>query len=352
MTTRDPGDAGLVRRHLRLISGSGSDEAAHHPVTESDEIEGLVPTPRVYSRVTGPSWEANPPGRASNPLAAYADELARGTPPFATPRPRRPIIALRQISVGFGGVHALDQVDLDVAEHEVVAVVGENAAGKSTLAKVIAGVVQPSSGVIEVDGAPVTITDPGMARRLGIAMVFQELALADNLDVTANLFLGQERLHHGLLNVLEMEETARRHLNKIGARITSVRTPVGQLSGGQRQSIAIARAMLGEPRVILLDEPTSSLSITQTAEVLNLIQRLRDLGRAVVLISHNLGDVRAVADRVVVLRHGQNNGSAAMSDVSYEDIVAAVTGAVSTLPVPRQTATPRVSFTPSQAAEG
>jgi len=258
--------------------------------------------------------------------------------PVPTPQPQAsrpaPTLTLRGVDVFFGGVHALEHVDFDVYPREVVALVGENAAGKSVLAKVLAGVYQPTAGQIAIDGAPVTIPNPTAAQRLGIATVFQDLALANNLDVAANLFLGRELRTGGVMRRAEMEILAREKLAEIGARIPSVRLPVSTLSGGQRQSVAIARAMLGQPRIVVLDEPTASLSITQTAEVLDVIQRMRELGCGVVLISHNLADVQAVADRVVVLRHGRNNGDAPVSQVTYEDIVAAITGAACTLPTP------------------
>ncbi len=254
----------------------------------------------------------------------------------------QPFLALRQVHVAFGGVHALDDIDFDIYPHEIVALVGENAAGKSTLAKVIAGVHRPTSGKIYSDGEEVTIPNPAAATRLGISIVFQELALADNLDVTANMFLGHELRSASVLHNAQMENMAREVLDEIGARIPSVRYPVAQLSAGQRQSVAIARALLANPRIVILDEPTSSLSVSQTAEVLNLIVRLRDRGHGVVLISHNLADIQAIADRVAVLRHGCLVGTAPMSQVSYEDIVATMTGAARKLPVPQTVRSSRV----------
>ena len=192
----------------------------------------------------------------------------------------------------------------------------------------IAGVITPDAGIIESDGVPVTIPTPTSAHALGITTVFQELALAENLDIVSNLYLGRE-LHKGnLLLESEMEDVARQILRDLRIRVPSVRTLVADLSGGQRQAVAIARTLLGKPRIVILDEPTASLSVSSTAEVLTLIERLRDLGHGVVLISHNMGDVRAVADRIEVLRHGRNNGSFAARTVSYEDIIAAITGAV------------------------
>lgn len=246
-----------------------------------------------------------------------------------TGRPARvPALSLRGIEKSYGAVQVLSEISFDINLGEVVALVGDNAAGKSTLAKVIAGVVTPDSGIIESEGVPVTIPTPASAHALGIATVFQELALCDNLDVVSNLFLGKELRRGTMLLEAEMEEIARRVLRDLTARIPSVRTPLSSLSGGQRQSVAIARTLLGHPRIVVLDEPTASLSVSQTAEVLTYIERLRDLGHAVVLISHNMSDVRAVADRIEVLRHGRNVGTFAGREVSYEEIIAAITGAV------------------------
>ncbi len=240
---------------------------------------------------------------------------------------RTPLLALRQISKSFGAVEALVGVDLEVHGHQVVALVGDNGAGKSTLAKVIAGVLQPDSGLIELDGAPVTIPSASAATRMGVASVFQDLALCENLDVTANVFLGQEvRGRLGMLHDGEMETETRALLRHLTVRIPSVRTPLRNLSGGQRQAVAIARTLIGNPRIVVLDEPTAALSVAQTAEVLTHIERLRELGLGVILISHNLNDVRAVSDRIEVLRHGRNNGSFP-GDASHEAILAAITGA-------------------------
>lgn len=239
---------------------------------------------------------------------------------------RAPVVGLRSISKRFGSVQALDQVDFNIHPREVVAVVGDNAAGKSVLAKTIAGVHQPDSGEIYIDGTLTPIANPSVARELGIASVFQELALCDNLTIVQNLFLGRELANSMVLAEDQMDEIARRILADLGARLPSLRTPVAHLSAGQRQTTAIARALLGSPRVVVMDEPTSSLSVSQTAEVLNLIEHLRDLGYGVMFISHTLTDVRAVADRIVVMRHGGIAGDALMSEVSYEDIIAAITG--------------------------
>ena len=238
---------------------------------------------------------------------------------------REPVLSLRGISKHFGAVSALTDIDLDVHAGEVVALVGDNGAGKSTLVKILAGAHQPSSGAIAFQGKQVTLPDPSAALRLGIATVFQDLALCENLDVVANIFLGRE-LSPIRLDEVSMEIRAWTLLNELSARIPSVREPVASLSGGQRQTVAIARSLLLEPQVILLDEPTAALGVAQTAEVLNLIERVRDRGLGVVMISHNMEDVRAVADRIVVLRLGRNNGIFT-PDASNQELVSAITGA-------------------------
>jgi D-xylose transport system ATP-binding protein len=182
----------------------------------------------------------------------------------------------------------------------------------------------------------VHIGKPSDATTLGIATVYQDLALCDNLDVVANLFLGNEIQHRTVLDEIAMERAASNLLQTLSVRIPSVRTPVATLSGGQRQSVAIARSLLGEPKVVLLDEPTAALGVAQTAQVLDLIERLRDRGLGVVLISHNLADVRAVADRVAVLRLGRMVGEYALSDTTQEQIVEAITGASDNVVVRRQ----------------
>ncbi|MEV0715761.1 ATP-binding cassette domain-containing protein [Asanoa sp. NPDC050611] len=224
-------------------------------------------------------------------------------------------------------MRALDAVDLDLNPGEVVALVGDNGAGKSTLIKVISGAVTADEGRLERDGAPVQIGNPHQARSLGISTVYQDLALCENLDVIGNLFLGSERRRWSLLRKIDMERSARSLLSSLDVRIQDIRVPVAMLSGGQRQSVAIARALVGEPWLVILDEPTAALGVEQTAQVLDLIRRLRDRGLAVLVISHNLADVRAVSDRTVVLRLGRNAGEFRTAETSPEAIVAAITGA-------------------------
>ncbi|GAA4062336.1 ATP-binding cassette domain-containing protein [Nonomuraea soli] len=238
-----------------------------------------------------------------------------------------PVLALEGISKRFGAVQALKDVSLEVHAGEVVALVGDNGAGKSTMIKVIAGVGPPDEGEIHWEGRPVTIHSPSEAQSLGIATVYQDLALCDNLDVVGNLYLGNEIRRLGVLDEVAMEKRSRDLLNTLSIKIPSVRIPVASLSGGQRQTVAISRSLLGEPKVVLLDEPTAALGVEQTAQVLDLVERLRAQNLGVILISHNMVDVKAVADRVAVLRLGQNNGVFDARTTTQEEIIAAITGA-------------------------
>ncbi|KUL72937.1 ATP-binding cassette domain-containing protein [Streptomyces nigra] len=238
-----------------------------------------------------------------------------------------PVLALRGVSKRFGAVQALTDVELEVHAGEVVALVGDNGAGKSTLVKTIAGVHPIDEGVIEWEGKAVSINRPHDAQALGIATVYQDLALCDNIDVVGNLFLGRELKKRGILDEVEMERRSRELLQTLSIRIPSVRIPIASLSGGQRQTVAIARSMLGEPKLVILDEPTAALGVEQTAQVLDLVERLRERGHAVILISHNMADVKAVADKVAVLRLGKNNGVFEVKTTSQEEIISAITGA-------------------------
>ncbi|MGW7199824.1 ATP-binding cassette domain-containing protein [Streptomyces chryseus] len=238
-----------------------------------------------------------------------------------------PVLALRGVSKRFGAVQALTDVELEVHAGEVVALVGDNGAGKSTLVKTIAGVHPIDDGVIEWEGSTVRINRPHDAQNLGIATVYQDLALCDNIDVVGNLYLGRELRKRGVLNEVEMERRALELLTTLSIRIPSVRIPIASLSGGQRQTVAIARSMLGEPKLVILDEPTAALGVEQTAQVLDLVERLRERGHAVILISHNMADVKAVADKVAVLRLGRNNGVFDVKTTSQEEIISAITGA-------------------------
>jgi D-xylose transport system ATP-binding protein len=244
----------------------------------------------------------------------------------------RPLLALKGISKRFGPVEALKDVDFELHAGEVVGLVGDNGAGKSTLIKAIAGVQPPDQGEAWFEGRPVALHTPQAATGQGIATVYQDLALCDNLDVVANLFLGQE-ITDTVPGVSVLDETAMEHksvelLQSLGVTtLRSVRTEVASLSGGQRQAVAIARSLLGEPKVVLLDEPTAALGIVQTAQILKLINRLRERGLGVVVISHNLANVFEVADRIVVLRLGRVAATFDTREVSREEVVGAITGA-------------------------
>jgi len=251
----------------------------------------------------------------------------------ATAAPEKPLLEVKGVTKRFGAVEALTDVDFEVGAGEVVALVGDNGAGKSTLIKAISGIQPGDSYEASWDGQSVNLNTPQDAARLGIATVYQDLALCDNLDVVANLFLGKEEVESGItgfaraLDEVDMEQRASELLASLAVRtLRSVRTEVGSLSGGQRQTVAIARSMLGEPKVVVLDEPTAALGVAQTRQVLDLILRLKERGLGVILISHNLLDVFEVADRIVVLRLGRRVGSYNRTEVSQDEVVAAITG--------------------------
>ncbi|WP_234347593.1 ATP-binding cassette domain-containing protein [Streptomyces specialis] len=238
-----------------------------------------------------------------------------------------PLLRARHVSKRFGAVRALTDVGLELRAGEVMALVGDNGAGKSTLVSVISGADPADEGVIEWKGRPVRLGHPYAARELGIATVYQDLALCESLDVVGNLFLGREIRRAGVLDEVAMEHRARALLDTLAFRVASLRVPVSALSGGQRQTVALARALLGDPELVLLDEPTAALGVEQTVQVLDLIERLRDRGLAVLLITHNLANVKAVADQVTVLRLGRNNGFFDVNTTSQEQITSSITGA-------------------------
>ena len=238
-----------------------------------------------------------------------------------------PTLELRGVSKSFGSVQALQSVDFEVRAGEVMALVGDNGAGKSTLIKCVAGINSIDDGQIFFDGKPVTIHGPKDAAKLGVEVVYQDLALADNLDVVQNMFLGRE-IHDPLFRLREapMEQRTSETLKSLSVTtIRSVRQPVATLSGGQRQSVAVARAVLWNNRVVFLDEPTAALGVAQTRQVLDLVKRLAEQGLAVVLVSHNLVDVFEVATRITVLRLGRNVGVYERSKTNEQEIVEAIT---------------------------
>ncbi|HEX6680507.1 MAG TPA: ATP-binding cassette domain-containing protein [Gaiellaceae bacterium] len=238
-----------------------------------------------------------------------------------------PTLELRGIFKSFGSVEALRNTDFEVRTGEVMALVGDNGAGKSTLIKCVAGINSIDDGEVLFDGKPVTIHGPKDAAKLGIEFVYQDLALCDNLDVVQNMYLGRE-IHDPVRRLREapMEQRTADTLRSLSVTtIRSVRQPVATLSGGQRQSVAVARAVLWNNRVVFLDEPTAALGVAQTRQVLDLVKRLGEQGLAVVLVSHNLNDVFEVADRITVLRLGQNVGVYDRDKTSQREIVEAIT---------------------------
>jgi ABC-type sugar transport system ATPase subunit len=244
---------------------------------------------------------ADSAGDGAAPAAAGAAPSVPGTTITGAP-----LLQLRGISKSFGPVQALTGIDLDIPEGQVTALVGDNGAGKSTLVKCIAGIYQPNGGQLVWNGKPVQVHTPKEATDLGIATVYQDLALCDNLDIVQNMLLGHEVTRLGVLNEISMELTAKQTLHDLSVTtVRSIRQPVGSLSGGQRQAVAVAKAVMQDARLVIMDEPTAALGVSQTELVLSLITRLASRGHAVVMISHNLTDVFRVADRLAVLYLGK-----------------------------------------------
>lgn len=241
--------------------------------------------------------------------------------------PEAPILECKDVSKAFGAVQALDHVDFEVHAGEVMALVGDNGAGKSTLIKGIAGIYPFDHGETYVEGRHVHIHGPRDAAKLGIEIVYQDLALADNLDVVANMFLGRERIRNGVvLDEERMERAARETLTELSVTtLQSVRQTVSGLSGGQRQSVAVAKAVMWNSRIVILDEPTAALGVAQTRQVLNLVRRLAERGLGVVIISHNLHDVFEVADQITVLRLGQRVAVLKREETTQQEVVHAIT---------------------------
>lgn len=258
-----------------------------------------------------------------------------------------PLVEMRGISKFFGGVAALRTVDFAVRQNEVVALLGDNGAGKSTLIKALSGVQPPDEGEILIGGGRVALDTPKAAKAAGIETVFQDLALCDNLDVTSNLFLGRE-LRRGLIGPLlglfdrpRMSREAQALFDRLNIEIPSLRTAVRHLSGGQRQSIAIAKAVYGQARVLIMDEPTAALGVVQTEKVLRLVRDLRAAGIAIVYISHIMEDVFKVADRMVVLKNGRRVGERLSGDTDRDEVVKMmITGSDERAPVGADPASP------------
>ena len=254
--------------------------------------------------------------------AGQAEAAFAEAPATAGSNGDQPLLRLVGVGKNFGPVRALTDINLDVPVGQVTALVGDNGAGKSTLIKTISGIWPQDHGEILWDGRPVRLHSPKDASDLGIATVYQDLALADNLDIVQNMFLGREPVRHWVLDEVAMEKQAKRTLADLSVvTIRSVRQPVGSLSGGQRQAVAVAKAVLRQARLVIMDEPTAALGVTQTRVVLDLIKRLKGQGIAVLVISHNLSDVFEVADRVAVLRLGRMAAVGPLAQFDTESIV-------------------------------
>ena len=233
-----------------------------------------------------------------------------------------PLVAMRDISLSFGGVHAVDRVSIDLYAGEVVALLGHNGAGKSTLAKILSGAYPRESGSIHIRGEEVTITNPRDAKTYGIETIYQTLALADNVDAAANLFLGRElRTRWGTLDDIAMEAEARKVMGRLNPHFQRFKDPVRALSGGQRQSVAIARAILFNARILIMDEPTAALGPQETAQVGELVKKLKADGIGIFLISHDIHDVFDLADRIYVMKNGRVVGTARVADVTKDEVL-------------------------------
>ena len=255
--------------------------------------------------------------------------MTGGSDPPIDRQPAGPVLELRGVSKAFGHVVALDRATLVSNAGEVLALVGDNGAGKSTLVKILAGVHQMDSGELLIDGQPVQLGGPGHARQLGIATVFQDLALVECLDIAANMYLGRPPRRWGVfVDRPKMISGAADVLQQLKIRLTSVQVPVGALSGGQRQAVALARAVLQQGRVVLMDEPTAALGVRETQHVLELVLELRSQGAAIILVSHNLEAVFGVADRIQVMRLGRVQGVRRIEQTDRNEVVGLITGAV------------------------
>jgi simple sugar transport system ATP-binding protein len=247
---------------------------------------------------------------------------------------RLPLLEARELSKRYGHVDALRGANFRVNAGEVVALIGDNGAGKTTLVKALSGAIRPDGGQILVEGKPVSFAGPADAQRHGIEVVYQDLSLAPDLGLAANLFLGREPVRAGLLGRLgfmdkrAMRDRAAQALSDVGVRLRDLDATVAELSGGQRQSLAVCRAVMWAKRVLIMDEPTAALGVVQTRRVLDLIRRVRDSGTSVVLVSHSMPEVLEVADRIEVLRLGERTAQFTAGNVTGEELVAAITGAL------------------------
>jgi ABC-type sugar transport system ATPase subunit len=298
-------------------SGAAGSGAAGNPVPA-----GEAPTEVAAIRAEKAAAQAETAAVDAEIAAEHAETAFAEAPATAGSNGDQPLLRLVGVGKNFGPVRALIDINLDVPIGQVTALVGDNGAGKSTLIKTISGIWQQDEGQILWEGRPVRLHSPKAATDLGIATVYQDLALADNLDIVQNMFLGREPVKHLVLDEVAMEKQAKRTLADLSVvTIRSVRQPVGSLSGGQRQAVAVAKAVLRQAQLVVMDEPTAALGVTQTRVVLDLIRRLKSQGIAVLVISHNLNDVFEVADRVAVLRLGRMAAVGPLAQFDTESIV-------------------------------
>ncbi len=303
MTTPSADDARPANAGRAPAPEPDQDPAAQAPEPEAAAVQAELAAAQAETAAAEAEIAAE---RAETAFAGAPETAGETAPATAGSDAGQPLLRLVGVGKTFGPVRALTDINLDVPIGQVTALVGDNGAGKSTLIKTIAGIFQQDRGEIIWEGRPVRLHSPKEAADLGIATVYQDLALADNLDIVQNMFLGREPIKHFTLDEVAMETQAKQTLADLSVvTIRSVRQPVGSLSGGQRQAVAVARAVLRQAKLVIMDEPTAALGVTQTRVVLDLIHRLKSQGVAVLVISHNLNDVQAVADRVAVLRLGQ-----------------------------------------------
>ena len=285
-------------------------------------VAGETPAENAAVQAELAAAQAETAAAEAETAAARAETAFAEAPVTAGGNGDQPLLRLVGLGKNFGPVRALTDINLDVPAGQVTALVGDNGAGKSTLIKTISGIWQQDHGQILWQGRQVRLHSPRDASELGIATVYQDLALADNLDIVQNMFLGREPVRHWVLDEVTMEKQAKRTLADLSVvTIRSVRQPVGSLSGGQRQAVAVAKAVLRQAQLVIMDEPTAALGVTQTRVVLDLIRRLKGQGIAVLVISHNLNDVFEVADRVAVLRLGRLAAVAPLAQLDTESIV-------------------------------
>jgi len=328
VTTPSADDAGPATAGRAPAPGSGQppqgggaqEPPAPDPGPPGYPGEAYAETAAVQAEVA--ATRAETAAAEAETAAARAEDAFAQAPATAGSNGDQPLLRLVGVGKNFGPVRALIDINLDVPLGQVTALVGDNGAGKSTLIKTIAGIWQQDHGEILWEGRPVRLHSPKDAANLGIATVYQDLALADNLDIVQNMFLGREPVKHLVLDEVTMEKQAKRTLADLSVvTIRSVRQPVGSLSGGQRQAVAVARAVLRQAKLVIMDEPTAALGVTQTRVVLDLIHRLKSQGIAVLVISHNLNDVFEVADRVAVLRLGRMAAVGPLAQFDTESIV-------------------------------